>query len=211
MLGLGGGGFAGNVGLDAAAQGLARGYAVIQNDMGHPSPNALDPTFAIAANGEPNVEGIIDFGHRATHHATSVGKELVAQRYGRSPEHAYWQGCSTGGRQGLAEVQRYPDDYDGVIAGAPVYAPQTYGNALLRTQAFHARPEQQSDCQPNSAIRDAVLAACDADDGLADGTSPIRARAVGIPGSLRARHRPRRTRNACRLRRSRRCAVSMRA
>ena len=169
VLGLGGGGFAGNVGLDAAAQGLARGYAVIQNDMGHPSPNALDPTFAIAANGEPNVEGIIDFGHRATHLATSVGKELVARRYGRSPEHAYWQGCSTGGRQGLAEVQRYPDDYDGVIAGAPVYAPQTYGNALLRTQAFHARPERNLTPAQVPAIRDAVLAACDADDGLADG------------------------------------------
>ena len=109
VLGLGGGGFAGNVGLDAAAEGLARGYAVIQNDMGHPSPNVLDPSFAIAANGEPNVEGIIDFGHRATHLATTVGKELVARHYGRSPEHAYWQGCSTGGRQGLAEVQRYPE------------------------------------------------------------------------------------------------------
>jgi feruloyl esterase len=169
VLGIGGGGFAGNVGLDVAIEGLARGYAAIQNDMGHSSASALDPTFAIAADGEPNVEGIIDFGHRATHLATTVGKDIVARLYGRSSVHAYWQGCSTGGRQGLAEVQRYPDDYDGVIAGAPVYAPQTYGNAILRTQAFHARPESNLTPEQVPVIHDAVLAACDANDGLAEG------------------------------------------
>src|SRR6185436_19506256 len=121
VLGIGGGGFAGNMALNAAATGLSRGYAVIQNDMGHESTGALDPKFAIKAPGQPNVEGIIDFGHRATHVATDVGKSLVTSYYGRAPQHAYWQGCSTGGRQGLAEIQRYPDDYDGVIAGAPVY------------------------------------------------------------------------------------------
>src|SRR5262245_26004632 len=67
VLGIGGGGFAGNVTLAGAANGLARGYAVIQNDMGHESTASLDPTFAIARSGQPNVEAIVDFGHRATH------------------------------------------------------------------------------------------------------------------------------------------------
>jgi tannase/feruloyl esterase len=169
MLGIGGGGFAGNVRLDAAAEGLARGYAVIQNDLGHSSPDALDPSFTIDASGKQNVTGIVDFGHRATHYATAIGKEVAARLYGRAPERAYWQGCSTGGRQGLAEVQRYPGDYDGVIAGAPVYGPQVYANAMLRVQAFHAKPESNLDPAQVPLIRQAVLAACDAKDGLEDG------------------------------------------
>src|SRR6267142_2078204 len=110
VLGIGGGGFAGNLTLEAAANGLSRGYAIVQNDLGHESTGALDPKFAITAPGKPNVEAIIDFGHRATHVATDVGKKLVTSYYGRAPQHSYWQGCSTGGRQGLAEIQRYPTD-----------------------------------------------------------------------------------------------------
>lgn len=169
VLGIGGGGFAGNVRLEAAVAGLTRGYAVIQNDLGHPSANALDPSFAIGADGKPNLPGIVDFGHRATHLATVVGKAVAARIYGRAPEHAYWQGCSTGGRQGLAEVQRYPEDYDGVIAGAPVYNPQVYANAILRVQAFHARPQSNLSPAQVPLIHAAVLAACDAEDGVADG------------------------------------------
>ena len=169
MLGLGGGGFAGNLRAEAAADGLVRGYAVIQNDLGHPSTSGLDPSFAFDASGKRNVEGIIDFGHRATHVATVVGKQVAAQLYGREHERAYWQGCSTGGRQGLAEVQRYPDDYDGVIAGAPVYTPLTYANAMLRVQMFHARPGSNLTPEQVPLIRNAVLAACDTNDGVADG------------------------------------------
>jgi feruloyl esterase len=169
VLGIGGGGFAGDVTLESAVEGLARGYAVIQNDMGHASSGVLDPKFAIGADGKPNVPGIVDFGHRGTHLATVIGKEVAAKRYGREPEHAYWDGCSTGGRQGLMEVQRYPGDYDGVVAGAPVYTPLTYSNAMLRVQAFHARPGSNLTPAQVPLIQKAVLAACDADDGLADG------------------------------------------
>jgi feruloyl esterase len=169
VLGIGGGGFAGNLNLNAAAQGLSRGYAVIQNDMGHPSGESLDPKFAIKAPGQPNVEGIIDFGHRATHVATDVGKKLTASYYGRPVQRAYWQGCSTGGRQGLAEIQRYPDDYDGVIAGAPVYTPLVYSNAMLRVQAFHKKPESNLLPAHVPLIQKSVMAACDMKDGVADG------------------------------------------
>jgi hypothetical protein len=85
MLGLGGGGFAGNLRAEAAADGLARGYAVIQNDLGHPSTSALDPSFAFDASGKRNVEGIIDFGHRATHLATVVGKQVAAHSTAANP------------------------------------------------------------------------------------------------------------------------------
>ena len=169
VLGIGGGGFAGNVTLEGASDGLKRGYAVIQNDLGHSSAGALDPSFTILASGQPNTEGIIDFGHRATHLATTVGKQVIAKFYGRSAQRAYWQGCSTGGRQGFAEVQRYPGDYDGVIAGAPVYTPLVYSNAILRVQAFHKNPESNLLPSQVPLIQKAVLAACDAKDGVTDG------------------------------------------
>lgn len=169
VLGLGGGGFAGDVRAASAAEGLARGYAVIQNDLGHTSGGTFDPSFAIDAAGKHNVEGIIDFGHRATHLATVIGKEVATRFYGRAPQRAYFEGCSTGGRQGLAEVQRYPDDYDGVISSAPVFTPLTYSNAILRVQAFHARPESNLKPEHVPLIHAAVLGACDTLDGVADG------------------------------------------
>jgi feruloyl esterase len=184
VLGIGGGGFAGDVTAESAAAGLARGYAVIQNDLGHPSTDALDPSFALTSSGERNVEGIVDFGHRATHLATVVGKALATQVYGRAPQHAYFQGCSTGGRQGLAEVQRYPDDYDGVIAGAPVYTPLVYSNAMLRVQAFHAKPESNLVAAQVPLIQKAVLAACDASDGVADGILTDPRACTWDPGAL---------------------------
>jgi len=184
VLGIGGGGFAGNLTIAAAANGLSRGYAVIENDMGHESTASLDPTFAIRAPGQPNVEAIVDFGHRATHLATTVGKSVVARYYGRPAQRAYWQGCSTGGRQGLAEVQRYPDDYDGVIAGAPVYTPLVYSNAILRVQAFHARPESNLLPAHVALIQKSVLAACDMKDGVADGILTDPRACTWDPGQL---------------------------
>jgi feruloyl esterase len=184
VLGIGGGGFAGNMTLNAAATGLSRGYAVIQNDMGHDTTGALDPAFTITSPGKPNVEGIIDFGHRATHVATDVGKRLVSSFYGRAPQHAYWQGCSTGGRQGLAEIQRYPDDYDGVIAGAPVYTPLVYSNAMLRVQAFHKQPGSNLLPEHVPLIQKHVLAACDGKDGVADGIITDPRSCTWDPGDL---------------------------
>jgi feruloyl esterase len=184
LLGIGGGGAAGNVTLQGAAAGLARGYAIVQNDLGHPSAAALDWSFAIKGPKQPNTEAIIDFGHRATHLATVVGKEVVSQYYKRPAQRSYWQGCSTGGRQGLAEVQRYPADYDGVIAGAPVYTPLTYSNAMLRVQAFHARPESNLLPAHVPLIQKALMAACDMKDGVADGVLTDPRACTWDPGEL---------------------------
>jgi feruloyl esterase len=184
VLGVGGGGAAGNLTIESAAGGLSRGYAVIQNDLGHPSTAGLDWSFAIKAPGQPNAEAIVDFGHRATHLATVVGKQVVERFYGRLPARAYWEGCSTGGRQGLAEVQRHPDDYDGVIAGAPVYSPVVYSSAILRVQAFHRTPEGNLAAAHVPLVRKAVLAACDANDGLSDGILTDPRTCAWDPGEL---------------------------
>jgi len=187
LLGSGGGGWAGNTNLEApapgmpegATPGLVAGYAVVQTNTGHDVPLAKDPNTGREA---PNVwdtawasnpEAVTDFQHRAIHVMTDVGKALVAKYYGRPHQRAYFEGCSTGGRQALMAVQRYPKDYDGVIAGAPVYTLATQTMSLVRNQAL-SRAEGLTPAQLGK-LNDAVLAKCDAADGLADGivTDPL--------------------------------------
>ena len=119
LLGVGGGGWAGNVTLEAAAEGLAKGYAVAETDSGLPGADALDVTWALK-DGKRDVAATDDFGWRAVHVMTVLGKQVLDAYYGKPALKSYWQGCSTGGRQGLMEAQRFPEDYDGVIAGALV-------------------------------------------------------------------------------------------
>ena len=190
ILGIGGGGAAGNLTIQSAAPALSRGYAVIQNDLGHESTGTSDWSFAVKGPGQPNAEAIIDFGHRATHLATVVGKAVVSRFYGRAPQRAYFQGCSTGGRQGLAEVQRYPDDYDGVIAGAPVHSSRYFSTVALRVQAFHKRPESNLRPAHATLIQNAVLAACDAKDGVRDGVLTDPRTCTWDPGTLQCKGAP---------------------
>lgn len=163
FLGLGGGGWAGNTRLDAAAPGLREGYATGQTNSGHDSPQGVWDTSWAA-----NPEAITDFSDRAIHLMTTLGKDVVASYYKRPQSVAYFHGCSTGGRQGLMEVQRYPADYDGVIAGAPVYSLTTQTIALLRSQAF-AHPGATVTEKQLAHLHEAVLAACDTLDGVEDG------------------------------------------
>jgi len=109
-----------------------------------------------------------DFAHRAIHLMTTTGKSVLAKYYGQAQKEAYFQGCSTGGRQALMEVQRYPNDYNGVISGAPVYTLTTQTMALLRSQAF-SKPGASVSEAMLGRLNDAVLAACDAKDGAKDG------------------------------------------
>ncbi len=106
-------------------QGLQKGYAVATTDMGHPSTSPFYGNWALLSPGVPNTPALIDFYYRATHQTTLVGKQFVKAYYHKYKgqgkiSRSYYQGCSTGGRQGLVEAQRYPDDFDGIIAGAPV-------------------------------------------------------------------------------------------
>jgi feruloyl esterase len=169
LLGIGGGGWAGNVTLEAAAEGLTKGYAVAETDSGHPSADGVDMAWALTADGKRNVDTIDDFGWRAVHVMTVLGKQVLDLYYGKPATKAYFQGCSTGGRQGLMEAQRFPDDYDGVIAGDPVYDFTVQTSAVMRTQFFHADPDANMLPAQANLLNKAVLDACDGLDGLKDG------------------------------------------
>jgi feruloyl esterase len=119
--------FLGNGGLGsglylatAGVEGLQKGYAVAMTDMGHPSTNSFYGAWALLSPGVPNTPALIDFYYRATHETALVGKEFVEAYYKGKISRSYYQGCSTGGRQGLLEAERYPEDFDGLIAGDPV-------------------------------------------------------------------------------------------
>ena len=113
LLGFGNGGFAGEIENENMGAAMAKGYAATSTDTGHAaSPN--DGTWAL---GHP--EKVIDYGHRGIHEMTRVARLIVKQFYGSATRHAYFSGCSDGGREALMEAQRYPADYDGILAGAP--------------------------------------------------------------------------------------------
>jgi len=140
---------------------LRRGYATASTDTGHVS---TDPFWAV---GHP--ERAVDYLYRAKHLVTVAAKGLVKAFYGRPASHSYLNSCSNGGRQALMEVQRFPDDYDGVVVGAP-WNFQSHSNAgfVWNAQALSA-PGAAIAPAKLPAINAAALAACDGDDGLLDG------------------------------------------
>jgi feruloyl esterase len=164
FLGVGNGGWAGSISYPAMAESLGRGYAVASTDTGH-TGNGGDASFSL---GHP--EKLIDFGYRAVHEMTAAAKAFVNAFYGNAPRFSYWNGCSTGGKQGLTEAQRFPADYDGIIAGAPannwtrlMTGLLWAGRATLRDPASRIPPEKFA------VLNRAVLNACDARDGVTDG------------------------------------------
>jgi feruloyl esterase len=162
VLGFGGGGWIGNVAVQTASEGLRKGYATLQTDGGHPIGGVWDNAWAA------DPEKARDFSYRAIHEMTVAGKKLVAAYYAQPHRRAYYQGCSTGGRMGLMEAQRFPDDYDLMSVGAPVYTLQTQTSAVLRNQTF-ARPGAGFTPADLQLAQTSALNACDADDGLKDG------------------------------------------
>lgn len=109
--GVGNGGYSGSVSYPALATALQGGYATASTDTGHIGD---DLKF-----GDGHPEKVVDWAHRAIHLTADVGKLIVRNHTGRFPDHSYFVGCSTGGHQALSEAQRYPDDYDGIVAGDP--------------------------------------------------------------------------------------------
>jgi feruloyl esterase len=166
---VGNGAWAGVIPYAAMGQAVAGGYATAGTDTGHVGNTAS------FVPGHP--ERLVDYGYRAVHEMTVAAKAIVRTFYGDGPRYSYWNGCSTGGRQGLMEAQRYPADYDGIIAGAPVNARvHQMIWELWVAQAVHK--DEASDIPPAKykLLNDAALAKCDANDGAKDGllTSPDR-------------------------------------
>lgn len=164
FLGIGNGGFAGSIYYEQLAGNLQRGFATAGSDAGHEA-TAEDASWAY---GHP--EKVKDFGYRAVHLTTQLGKALAAQFYGSQPNKSYFDSCSDGGREALMEAQRYPEDYDGILAGAPANNwTRLLTGGLALDQAMLRNPAAYLSSLKLPAITEAVLAQCDAADGLKDG------------------------------------------
>jgi feruloyl esterase len=176
----GGGGLNGTVAppVGPAAAGdvpaLLRGFAVVSTDTGHQSTAAFDGSFF------QDQQASLDFAFVAVGRVARLAKEIVAARYGRPPDRSYYTGCSTGGREGLVMAQRYPTYFDGIVAGAPAmrtghsnlalrWNAVTLNQVAPRDDAGRPIPKQAFSDDERELVADALLAACDAKDGLADG------------------------------------------
>lgn len=164
--GIGNGGMAGAFYFDRMATALRRGYATAATDTGHVSNGTFDATWGF---GRPDL--VEDFGHRGLHVTTVNAKAVIEAHYDRAPAYSYYVGCSKGGQQGLMEAQRYPDDYDGLIAGNPAHDWTRFyaGAHLWYSQATLADPESYIPAEKIPLLDAAVTAACDLLDGIEDG------------------------------------------
>lgn len=165
---VGNGGMAGTISYGAMANALRRGNAAASTDTGHVNQPGAGFDASWSAERPDLIE---DFGHRALHLTTVNGKRIVANFYGKAADHSYYFGCSKGGGQGLMEAQRYPADFDGIVAGDPAYnwtnlytgAHLYYSQVLLKDPDSYIQPAKVR------LLADAVNKQCDAKDGFADG------------------------------------------
>lgn len=162
FIGVGNGGFGGTIPYSSMTAPLSGGYAVAATDTGHTQDNT--PSFAL---GHP--EKWVDFAYRAVHEMTLKAKLIIAAYYGGASRRSYWFGCSQGGRQALSEAQRFPEDYDAIVASAPVIDfTHLTARAVWRGQAID-HPGAVVTPAKLALLHRAVLEACDAQDGLTDG------------------------------------------
>jgi len=162
--GVGNGGFAGSISYGGLAESIRHGYATASTDTGHHAGGA-DGAWALA-----HPEKMADFGYRAIHETTEKAKAIIHAFYGDAPHRSYFSSCSNGGRQALMEAQRFPADYDGIIAGAPAnFWTHLLTSAITNSQALLADPASYIPASKVPAIEAATLQACDALDGVKDG------------------------------------------
>jgi hypothetical protein len=183
LLGRGCGGFCGIVAGDFACRDPVRiHYACVQTDMGHKS-GLTDGVWA-----KHNLQGKFDFGVRSTHVSTVAAKAVMASYYGRPSDLNYFLGCSTGGRQGLMEAQRFPADYQGIVSVAPALN-ETGASIQLTWSLLANRADGRNILSPLklAMIHAAVVAACDVNDGLKDGLIGDPRRCRFDPASLTCR------------------------
>ena len=159
---IGGQGWAGAIGYASLRDALRRGYAAAATDSGHSGGAG---TFALE-----HPEQLADFAYRSAHEMTVAAKAIATAFYGNGPRFSYWDGCSTGGRMALTEAQRFPDDFDGIIAGAPANF-SSHQAAQMMSVALAVHQDEASYIPPAKypLLHQAVLDACDARDGVKDG------------------------------------------
>jgi pimeloyl-ACP methyl ester carboxylesterase len=167
---VGNGGWAGVISIAAMDTAIRSGYATISTDTGHDSQKEPGAIFALKSPTNPNAERkVVDHGYLAVHETALLGKKLIRALYGTDTKFSYWVGCSTGGRQGLMEAQRYPEDFDGYVVGAPVLnltglqTKAVYNWIQIGQGTGQVKPEKFA------ALAEAVYGKCDATDGLKDG------------------------------------------
>ena len=159
---VGNGGWAGAISYGAMSQALKEGYATASTDTGHTGNRG---TFAL---GHP--EKVVDFGYRAVHEMTTKAKSIIEAFYGRGARISYWNGCSTGGRQAMKAAQRFPEDFDGIIAGAPGLDWTGRAAQALRVARVLETDAAARLLPPHrQLLHTAVLNACDSQDGVSDG------------------------------------------
>jgi feruloyl esterase len=164
FLGVGNGGFAGSIGFGSMGGNVKRGYATAGTDTGHEA-DGEDASWAYH-----HPEKVADFGYRGLHLTTENAKRLIDLFYGNAAQHSYFDSCSDGGREALMEAQRFPADYDGILAGAPAnYWTHMLAAGVDISQAIYRNPAGYISATKMSAIGAAVLTACDAQDGVKDG------------------------------------------
>lgn len=157
----GNGGYAGVMDRGGARRIMQQGFAVAVTDTGHDA--VLEPGAIFALNRQK----LLDYAFRSLHTTAVAAKQLIRAHYGAAPEKSYWFGCSTGGRQALIMAQRFPDDFDGIIAGAPVldFTGTMFQFAWI-SNALAAAPIPLAKMR---AVSEAVYRKCDGSDGLEDG------------------------------------------
>jgi len=182
FVGVGNGVWAGSISYFEMVAPLSRGYATAATDDGHQG-NPLDAGFAV---GHP--EKLVDFGHRAPHEMTVAAKAAINAFYGKAPSRSLFASCSTGGRQGLMEAYRYPQDYDGISSMAPAnpMVPLMVGSLWT---GYVALKEPASKIPPPKFMmaHKAAVAACDANDGVKDGILGSPARCTFDPAVLQCK------------------------
>jgi feruloyl esterase len=161
--GVGNGGMAGFIAYDAMMQSLGRGYATASTDTGHVDKPG-DDSWAL------DEKLIVDFASRGIHTTTLAAKAIIRAYYNRDPEFSYFTGCSGGGGQALSEAQRYPEDYNGIVAGAPAnYPTHLWPGELYAAWVTHRNEPNQIPNEKLPVISKAAVESCDAQDGVKDG------------------------------------------
>jgi len=164
----GGGGFVGSV-QNAARDSVNRGYATVGTDTGHEYQPGYMAGWAL-----DNLEAQLNFGYLAVHRTAEVAKALIRAHYGTDAAHSYFVGCSRGGGQAMMEAQRFPNDFEGIVAGAPAFDWTGIAATMVTiAQTLYPNPEHLDSTvltkETLQKLQAAILEQCDAQDGLKDG------------------------------------------